>query len=55
MITDTLTMTYYLFTDGTYGIVHHSMSFGEAVIILLLTAIVFLQVVNLWMQRRYTR
>jgi hypothetical protein len=34
--------------DGTYAAINRSLTWGEAVIILLLVAIVFLQVYGLW-------
>jgi hypothetical protein len=34
--------------DGTYALLSKSLTWGEAVIILLLVAIVFLQVYGLW-------
>lgn len=37
--------------DGTYAVVLRSMTWGEAVIILLLVAIVFLQVYALWISQ----
>lgn len=37
--------------DGTQALLQRSMSWGEAVIILLLTALVFLKVYELWARR----
>lgn len=38
--------------DGTQATLYHSMTWGEAVIILLLVALVFLKVYELWAIRR---
>lgn len=37
--------------DGTYAVIHHSMTWGEAVIGLLLLALVVLKVYELWSHR----
>jgi hypothetical protein len=42
------TTIYIQLPDGTYAAVLRSMTWGEAVIILLLVAIVFVQVYALW-------
>lgn len=40
------------FADGTYGAVVRSIGYGEGAIILLLTAILFLQAYDLWSRPR---
>jgi len=40
-----------LLPDGTYAVLLRSMSYGEAAIILLLTALVLLKVYELWRQQ----
>jgi hypothetical protein len=48
MITDTLTLEYYLLPDGTYGVLRQELTYGDVVIILLLVALVFLKMYELW-------
>jgi hypothetical protein len=55
MITDTVTFDYYQLPDGTAAIVRHEMTYGEAVIILLLVFLVLIQVYALWTRQRSTR
>jgi hypothetical protein len=38
-------------SDGTYAVLHRSMTWGESMIIVLLAAMLFLQVYALWRQR----
>lgn len=40
------------FADDSYGAIVRSIDYGQAVIILLLTAIVFLQAFDLWSRAR---
>lgn len=42
---------YLLLPDGTYAGISRQMSYGEAVIIFLLVALVFLKVYELWRAR----
>lgn len=37
--------------DGTWALVDRSLSYGEAAIIILLAAIVFIEVYKLWRER----
>lgn len=40
-----------LLPDGTHAVIHRSMTYGEAVIALLLLALVVLKVYELWSNR----
>lgn len=42
------TTTLVLLPDGSYGLVLHTLTYGEAVIILLLVALVFLKIYEVW-------
>lgn len=37
--------------DGTYAVLHRGMTWGEAVIIILLTALVLLRIYEVWSSR----
>lgn len=37
--------------DGTWAVLHQSLDWGQIVIILLLVAMLFIQIVTLWQQR----
>lgn len=45
------TDVYTLLPDGTYAVLHRSVTWGEGVIIILLVALVFLQVYALWTRK----
>jgi len=55
MITDTLTLEYYLMPDGSYAVLRQELTYGDVVIILLLVALVFLRIYELWISHRFTR
>ena len=45
------TQQLYQLPDGSYAILLRQMSWGDAIVILLLGAMLFLQVYALWLQR----
>lgn len=48
MVVDMETAQYIQLPDGTYAALERSMSYGDAVLILILVALLFLQVYALW-------
>lgn len=52
---DTETIIWYLLPDGTYAIVRQEMTYGDAIIILLLIALLFLEIYKLWTHHRFIR
>jgi hypothetical protein len=50
MITDTVTVEYYLLPDGTYGVVVQELTYGDMAVVLLLVALLFVRIYELWTQ-----
>jgi hypothetical protein len=48
MITDTVTVEYYLLPDGTYGAIVPELTYGDIAVILLLVALLFVEIYQLW-------
>jgi hypothetical protein len=48
MITDTVTVEYYLLPDGTYGAIVQELTYGDIAVILLLVALLFVEIYQLW-------